>query len=191
MRKRCCHMKKLLRGLLQFSLVLGFVFMFSSLTYASPTSDEQAFIDYFDIDESILYEQVENSKETKDEVNDFDFIQFVQGFTKYYAPTFSQDKYLVGEGSAGIEVGILIYSIENEEIQVQGDITIDTLGASGIFNKTITYEVLGENHIIIAVKKEGKTVYKHFVVNRKAKETKEKLELLDINLLKITGTNGQ
>jgi hypothetical protein len=176
-------MKKTLGLLIRLSLVVCFSLLFSFLTYASQDTKDE-YIEYFNIEESVLYEKVVNNQDSIEVINDYDFFEFVQGFSRYNMSTFNSQRYLVGEGDPGVEIGIIIYTVnKNNVIEIQGKPTVDVIGASGLYNKTITYDHIGENHVIISVKKGKEVVYKHFVVNRKAEETKNKLEILNIQLI--------
>ncbi|TCT12947.1 hypothetical protein EDC18_11021 [Natranaerovirga pectinivora] len=179
--------RKLFSSILLIILISS---LFSCMTYASAgntqaSMDAEAFLEFFQIDESILFDTVSNAIESERSINNFKYFRLIQGFSRYVNPTFSSQRYLVGEGEPGTSIGIMVYSIRNENIVVQNQLRIQTIGASGLFNRMLFFNNIGDNNVLIAVRKNNETIYKRFVVNRKAEETKQRLEVLDIRLFSL------
>ncbi|TCK93171.1 hypothetical protein EDC19_1359 [Natranaerovirga hydrolytica] len=175
------------RKIKSFNKVIGLIIcllVFSSVgVYASPNNnqpvDAESFVDYFNIDESYLYEEVSNS--SSNNINNYRYITFNRGINRYITPTFSSQRYLVGEGTPNTEVGIMVYTIESGTVN-ENQIIFQKIGASGLFNQTVYFDAIGDNYVLIAVKKDGDVVYRNHIVNRKAEETKNRLEVLNITL---------
>ena len=162
--------RKILRSVL---IMVLFLSLFSCMTYASVTNaqgsiEKEAFLDFFQIDESLLFDRVFNTVESERSINNFKYFRLIKGFSRYVNPTFSSQRYLVGEGEPGTSVGIMVYSIRNNTIVVQNQLRIQTIGASGLFNRMLFFNNIGDNHVLIAVRNNNETVYKRFVMNRKA-----------------------
>lgn len=138
----------------------------------------------------------------EEDINEFTYLYLNKGFDKRMstedyimtdnkainvAPTFSSSKNISGNGDEGITVGVLVYdgytAEGNLEITYQSD--FQTIGPSNIFNETIEFNTIGLNNIIIAVMKDGLVEHKIYVVNRKEKETKEKLENIEVEFISV------
>ncbi|MFP4697961.1 MAG: hypothetical protein ACLFMO_04555 [Eubacteriales bacterium] len=169
-------------------ILVSFFNVFTSLTYASPEQEDKEnitvyddkgyFLDYFNIDEGMLVEQMLDNN-TKDNINDLKYFRFIQGFNKITTATFEDEKYLVGEGEKGAEVGVFIYSTVDR--MIKSDFSIQEIGASGLFNYKINLND-GNNNVIVAVKYKDDVIFRQFTINKKAKES---LQFNNFNLFQI------
>lgn len=166
---------------------------------------EASFLEYFDLeDEAIshIFDEEQNEVDEEDateeeDINTFTFLKLTKGFRQVEtkdddtyeardyiqtAPTFYEDKELSGEGEEDTVVGVIVYKIEDGQRQVTFVSERQAIGPSSIYKETIELNNVGENYIIIAVKKDNKIEMKYYCIKRKDGDTKEILENIDIEL---------
>ena len=167
---------------IQFILLLTFIICITTSSFSYVNAKEldgsKQFLNYFDLDKKVLYEKELNYGSLNYYNKDF---KLTQGFDRFYSATFSKSKYIIGEGSTGAEVGIMVFTKTKYGISLKGEPIVDTIGASGIYSKRIKFNESDEYHIVIAVKYNKKVTYKHYVVNKKDENTINKLETFDYN----------
>ncbi|NMA84415.1 MAG: hypothetical protein GX962_11215 [Epulopiscium sp.] len=168
---------------LVFFLFILFLFWTPTVLLASPISMQDDKInDSVTVEDALGY--VEDVEEEK--LLDLGLIQIKKGLSKKEEPTFAQQRNIAIEGKEGTSIIIFVYSTND-----QGDINLtfesvrQAIGASGIYNESISFDTIGENYVLIYAEKGEQKVARLFQINRKKQETKIELQSKRYDILKL------
>lgn len=191
-----------LRRLFFIAVFLWLGFNFSLTAYAAP-KDEDTFLKTFNINQEELKKEVEKEElglysvskdglitlqDNVEDINDYRIFSLNKGYNKLSVVTFADTKVLSGKGEAETSIGVNVFCFSKEGKLTTTYSSIQQIGASGVYNGTITLNK-GENNIIIAVKKGDTLLYRLFKVEVKQEETKGALENIKINLIQTEKSN--
>lgn len=178
-------------------LLIGFNFSLSA--YAAPEKEE-TFFTTFNINQEDLKKEVEGEElglyqvskngsstllSADIDINDYKIFNLNKGYTRLSVVTFASSKVLSGKGEADTFIGVNVFYFDKEGAFISTDSSISQIGVSGVYNGNATLKI-GDNNVIIAVKKGDTLFYRLFKVVVKQEETKGTLENIKINLIEKT-----
>lgn len=119
---------------------------------------------------------------TETNYNTLGSFAFSRGLDRLKFSTFSCEKTLIGEGSEGLSIGVMVYRMEeNNPVYISG--STKRLGASGLYNETVVYRPETKQCMIVAVSNGFHTVSRVYEVTTKEEATKTLLENIEIQFL--------
>ena len=119
---------------------------------------------------------------SRDNLNEFDDFSFSGGLDYKKFSTFSDVKTLVGYGTEGTVVGLMVYKKVADEV-ILIDSSIKTLGPSGLYSENIEFECDQVQYVFAAVKQAGVIQSRIYQITTKKEATKAFLENIDIDFL--------
>lgn len=156
-------------------VVEGFMTAFDltaeDLTYTSPYINNYYFADYY-------YGNIGSIRD----YNTYGNFTFSGGLNRLRFSAFSCEKNIVGYGIEGTTVGILVYEITEDGLQVL-DHNVRRLGASGLYSDKITFGYNRMQYVVVAVREEDSVYSNVYEVTTKEMATKDFLENLEIKFI--------
>ena len=187
-------MKKFISILIVFSLT----FLFSSILYAQDSSmnDGKSMLNLSNKELGILAEEfeydlinkhkerlIESRIDNEEEYNIIGELSLNDDFSRMQMTTFADSKTFSGQARVGTQIGITVFSLnEQGEVSINQQKSI-AIGMSRLFDESISLSNFGDNYILIVAQNtdEDNLKYKLFNIVRLKEEKKMELENMKID----------